>query len=89
LIGGLYNAYKFRRKLYRITKRLKTPEKVEEYFPVLYLSSIRQNNNSKIPKHVDNKRKRICSIWERRKEKYCYKDTQIMVNNQAISSFIN
>ena len=29
------------------------------------------------------------SIWERRTETYCYKDTQIMVNNYTVSSFIN
>ena len=35
-----------------------------------------RTTTAKIPRHDDNKKKEKCSIWERRKEKYCYKDTQ-------------
>jgi hypothetical protein len=73
-------------KIYNITKRLQTPDEIEKYFPVF--PSFIDCTEQQIPRPIDNKRKRICSIWERRKGAY-YKDTQILVNNQAVSSFTN
>ena len=52
-------------KLYNITKRLKTPHEVEQYFPG-FLSFI-DSTEQQIPRPTDNKRKAICSIRVRRK----------------------
>ena len=52
-------------KLYNITKRLKTPHEVEQYFPGI-LSFI-DSTEQQIPRPTDNKRKAICSIRVRRK----------------------
>ncbi len=58
-------------KLYKITKRLKTPEEVEQYFPgfLAFIDSTEQQ----IPRPVDNKRKK--AILFRQKEKTYYKDS--------------
>jgi len=53
-------------KIYNITKRLRTPDEIEKYFPG-FLSFI-DCAEQKIPRPVDNERKRICSIRERRKD---------------------
>jgi hypothetical protein len=52
-------------KIYNITKRLKTPEEVEKYFPgfMAFTDCIEQQ----IPRPVD-KNKRKMSIWARRKD---------------------
>ena len=44
-------------KIYNITKRLKTPEEVEKYFPgfILFIDFTEQQ----IPRPVDNKRKKM------------------------------
>ena len=61
--------------IYRITKRLKTPEEVEEYFPGFksFIDSTTEQQQQKYP-DLSIIKERGCSIWERRKETY-YKDT--------------
>jgi len=73
----------FPRKIYKITKRLKTPEEVEQYFPgfICFIDSTEQQ----IPRPIDNKRKRM--FYSGNKKRHTIK-TQIMVNNHAASSFI-
>ncbi len=53
-------------KIYNITKRMKTPDEVEKYFPdfLAFIDSTEQQ----IPRPVDNKREERCSIWVRRKD---------------------
>ena len=46
------------KKIYNITKRLKTPQEVEEYFPAGFLSFI-DCTEQQIPRPTDNKRKKI------------------------------
>ena len=55
------------KKIYRITKRLRTLDEVEKYFPgfIAFIDSTEQQ----IPRPIDNKRKRNI-ILERRKA-YC------------------
>ncbi|MER5175750.1 MAG: transposase family protein [Candidatus Nitrosocosmicus sp.] len=66
-------------KIYRITKRLKTPEEVEKYFPgfMAFIDSTEQQ----IPRPADNKRKKI--FYSGKKKRHTVKN-QIMVNNQGI-----
>ncbi len=49
-----------------------------EFSSIYIFHRFDRTTTAKILRHADNKRKRICSIWERRKETYCYKDTQII-----------
>ena len=58
-------------KIYNITKRLKTPEEVEKYFPG-FLSFI-DSTEQQIPRPIDNKRKK--DILFRKEEKTYCKDT--------------
>ena len=53
-------------KIYRITKRLKTPDEVEQYFPgfLAFIDSTEQQ----IPRPVDNKRRKMYTIQARRKD---------------------
>ena len=66
-------------KIYRITKRLKTPEEVEEYFPgfISFIDSTEQQ----IPRPIDNKRKRM--FYSGKKKRHTIK-IQIMVNNYGL-----
>ena len=67
-------------KIYNITKRLRTPDEVEKYFPG-FLSFI-DSTEQQIPRPIDNRKKERISIQERRK-RHTVK-TQIMVNNHGI-----
>jgi len=67
------------RKIYNITKRLKTPEEVEQYFPG-FLSFI-DSTEQQIPRPVDNKRKRI--FYSGKKKIHTVK-TQLVVNKHGI-----
>ncbi|MER5176074.1 MAG: transposase family protein [Candidatus Nitrosocosmicus sp.] len=65
-------------KLYNITKRLKTPEELEEYFPgfLAFIDSTEQQ----IPRPVD---KRRCKMYYSGKKKRHTVKNQIMVNNRG------
>ena len=65
-------------KTYNITKRLKTPEEVEEYFPGL-LSFI-DSTEQQIPRPVDKDRRK--SYYSGKKKRHTVKN-QIMVNNHG------
>jgi hypothetical protein len=65
-------------KIYGITKRLKTPEEVEQYFPG-FLSFI-DCTEQQIPKPVDKKRKK--EYYSGKKKEHTVK-TQFMVNNRG------
>jgi DDE superfamily endonuclease/Helix-turn-helix of DDE superfamily endonuclease len=67
-------------KIYKITKRLKTPQEVEQYFPG-FLSFIDCTEQS-IPRPVDNKRKRKL-FYSGKKKRHTVK-TQLMVNKNGI-----
>ena len=65
-------------KIYNITKRLKTPEEVEKYFPgfLAFIDSTEQQ----IPRPIDKKRRKI--FYSGKKKKHTIK-TQLMVNNRG------
>ena len=65
-------------KTYPITKRLKTPEEVEKYFPgfIVFIDSTEQQ----IPRPVDNKRRKM--YYSGKKKKHTIKN-QLMVNNRG------
>jgi hypothetical protein len=65
-------------KIYPITKRLKTPEEVEQYFPG-FLSFI-DCTEQQIPRPVDKNRRKI--FYSGKKKKHTIKN-QIMVNNRG------
>jgi hypothetical protein len=65
-------------KIYNITKRLKTPEEVEQYFPG-FLSFI-DSTEQQIPRHVDKKRRKV--YYSGKKKRHTIK-TQLMVNNHG------
>jgi hypothetical protein len=52
-------------KIYNITKRLKTPEEVEKYFPGFM--AFTDCTEQQIPRPVDKNRRKM-SIWARRKD---------------------
>ncbi|HEY6537206.1 MAG TPA: transposase family protein [Candidatus Nitrosocosmicus sp.] len=66
-------------KLYNKTKRLRTTEEVEQYFPgfLVFIDSTEQP----IPRPIDNKRRKI--FYSGKTKRHTVK-TQIMVNNQGI-----
>ena len=66
-------------KLYRITKRLQTPEEIERHFPgfLAFIDSTEQQ----IPRPVDKKRKKI--FYSGKKKRHTVKN-QLMVNNHGI-----
>jgi hypothetical protein len=70
----------FLKNLYKITKRLKTPEEVEKYFPG-FLAFIDNTIEQPIPRPKDNKRRKTC--YSGRKKRYTI-NTQLMVNDQGI-----
>ena len=55
-------------KIYKLTKRLKTPEEVEQYFPgfLAFIDSTEQQ----IPRPVDNRKKKDVLFWKEEKT-YC------------------
>jgi len=65
-------------KIYPITKRLKTPEEVEKYFPgfLAFIDSTEQQ----IPRPVDKRRRMV--YYSGKKKKHMIK-TQLMVNNHG------
>ena len=65
-------------KIYNITKRLKTPEEVEQYFPG-FLSFI-DSTEQQIPRPVDKKRRRV--YYSGKKKRHTVKN-QLMVNNHG------
>ena len=67
-------------KIYNITRRLRTPDDVEKYFPAGFLAFI-DCTEQQIPR-PKNKRKRK-AYYSGKKKKYTVK-TQIMVNNHGI-----
>jgi DDE superfamily endonuclease/Helix-turn-helix of DDE superfamily endonuclease len=66
-------------KIYRITKRLRTPDEVEKYFPG-FLSFI-DSTEQQIPRPVDTNRRKI--FYSGKKKRHTVK-MQLMVNNQGI-----
>ena len=65
-------------KIYNITKRLKTPEEVEKYFPGFL--SFMDSTEQQIPRPIDKKRRKI--YYSGKKKRHTVK-TQIMVNNHG------
>ena len=67
------------KKIYRITKRLRTLDEVEKYFPgfIAFIDSTEQQ----IPRPIDNKRKK--EYYSGKKKRHTVK-TQMMVNNLSI-----
>jgi hypothetical protein len=66
-------------KIYKITKRLKTPEEVENYFPG-FLAFI-DTTEQQIPRPVDKDRRKI--FYSGKKKRHAVK-TQLMVNNPGV-----
>jgi hypothetical protein len=66
-------------KIYGITKRLKTTEEVEQYFPgfLAFIDSTEQQ----IPRPVDKKRRKV--YYSGKKKRHTVK-TQLMVNNHGL-----
>jgi len=65
-------------KIYPLTKRLKTPEEVEKYFPGFL--AFTDCTEQQIPRPVDKQRKKI--FYSGKKKKHTVKN-QIMVNNRG------
>jgi len=65
-------------KTYNITKRLKTPEKVEKYFPGFM--AITDCTEQQIPGPVDNKRRK--AYYSGKKKRHIVKNQRV-VNNQG------
>ena len=65
-------------KIYKITKRLKTPDEVEKYFPgfLAFIDSTEQQ----IPRPKNKRRKKV--YYSGKKKKHTIK-TQLMVNNHG------
>ena len=65
-------------KLYNKTKRLRTTEEVEKYFPgfLAFIDSTEQQ----IPRPIDNKRRKV--FYSGKKKRHTVK-TQLMVNNRG------
>ncbi len=61
-----------------ITKRLKTPEEVEKYFPGFI--AFTDCTEQQIPRHKDNKRRKV--YYSGKKKKYTVKN-QLVVNNKG------
>ena len=68
-------------KIYKLTKRLKTPDEVEKYFPV-FLSFIDSIEQQQIPRPTDNKRKTM--FYSGKKKRHTAVKMQFMVNNHGI-----
>ena len=66
-------------KIYSLTKRLKTLDEVERYFPGLmaFIDSTEQQ----IPRPIDNNKRNL--VYSGKKKRHTIK-TQLMVNNQGI-----
>jgi hypothetical protein len=68
-------------KICGITKRLKTTEEVEQYFPV-FLAFIDCTEQQQIPRPADNKRRKV--YYSGKKKRHTTVKNQLMVNNQGI-----
>ena len=66
-------------KLYNMTKRLKTPQQVEKYFPG-FLAFIDSTEQQQIPRPADKKRKK--EYYSGKKKRHTIKN-QLMVNNHG------
>ncbi len=66
-------------KTYQITKRLKTPEAIEKYFPGLFAFTD-CTEQQQIPRPVDNKRRKL--YYSGKKKRHTIKN-QITVNNRG------
>jgi hypothetical protein len=67
-------------KIYGITKRLKTTEEVEQYFPAGFLAFI-DSTEQQIPRPVDKKRKKV--YYSGKKKRHTAVKNQFMVNNHG------
>ena len=70
--------YQFHKRYTTITKRLKTPEEVEKYFPG-FLAFI-DCTEQQIPRPIDKKEEKI--FYSGKKKRHTVKN-QIMVNNRG------
>ncbi len=68
-------------KIYPITKRLKTPEAVEKYFPGFLLAFTDCTEQQQIPRPVDNKRRE--TYYSGKKKRHNIVKNQITVNNRG------
>jgi hypothetical protein len=66
-------------KIYKITKRLKTSEEVEQYFPG-FLAFIDSTEQQQIPRPIDNRRRMV--YYSGKKKRHVVK-TQLMINNRG------
>ena len=66
-------------KLYNKTKRLRTTEEVEQYFPG-FLAFI-DCTEQQIPRPIDNKRRKV--FYSGKKKRHTIVKTQLMVNNRS------
>jgi hypothetical protein len=57
-------------KVYNITKRIRTPEQVEKYFPG-FLTFIDCIEQQQIPRPADNKRKKEKFLFRQKEKTYC------------------
>ena len=66
-------------KIYKITKRLQTPEEVEKYFPgfLAFIDSTEQQ----IPRPIDKNKRKI--FYSGKKKRHTTVKNQIMVNNRG------
>ena len=78
IVGLIRKCVPIPQKIYPITKRLKTPEEVEHYFPGLldFIDSTEQQ----IPRPVDKDRRKM--YYSGKKKRYTIKN-QLMVNNRG------
>ena len=67
-------------KIYRITKRLRTPQEVEQYFPAGFLAFI-DSTEQQIPRPVYKRRRD--AYYSGKKKRHTIKK-QIIVNNRGI-----
>jgi hypothetical protein len=67
-------------KIYKITKRLRTPDEVEQYFPG-FLAFIDSTEQQQIPRPVDKNRRKM--FYSGKKKRHVVK-TQMMVNNHVL-----
>src|SRR4051794_31099942 len=68
-------------KIYRITKRLRTPEEVEQYFPAGFLAFIDSTEQRQIPRPVYKRRRD--AYYSGKKKRHTIKK-QVIVNNRGI-----
>ncbi len=78
IVGLIRQCVPIPQKIYQITKRLKTPEAVEKYFPG-FLAFI-DCTEQQIPRPADNKRKKM--FYPGKKKRHTIKN-QIMVNKDG------